>query len=86
MPPPTSTGYALARCWSISPNAAADCDVAVPALGSQPRDLLRQAAGDQAGIALHRRQRGGEHRFWKRLPDRSAVGVRSGANGVSMRV
>src|SRR2546429_6455513 len=40
---------------------AADRDVALPRLSSQPLDLLRQAAGGQAGIALHRRQRGGEH-------------------------
>ena len=52
---------------------AADRDVALPRLGSQPLDLLRQAAGGQAGIALHRRQRGGEHHLWERLPDRGPL-------------
>src|ERR671919_2540682 len=34
---------------------AADRDFALPRRGSQPLDLLRQAAGGQAGIALNRR-------------------------------
>src|SRR5665213_764695 len=33
---------------------AADRDGALPPLGSQPLDLLRQAAGGQAGVALCR--------------------------------
>jgi hypothetical protein len=33
---------------------AADRDVAVPRIASQPLDLLRQAARDQAGTTLHR--------------------------------
>src|SRR6266704_3908583 len=52
---------------------AADRDVALLRLGSQPLDLLRHAAGGQAGIALHRRQRGGEHHLWERLPDRGPL-------------
>jgi hypothetical protein len=32
-----------------------------PSSGSAPLDLLRHAAGGQAGMAPHRRQRGGEH-------------------------
>ena len=55
---------------------AADGDVAVPRLGSQPLDLLRQAAGGQAGIALHRRQRGGEHHLRERLPERGPLALR----------
>ena len=59
----------MARYSSIRSDAAAwaarsdatDRDVALSRLGSQPLDLLRQAAGGQAGVALHRRQRGGEH-------------------------
>src|SRR5207247_9882742 len=47
----------------------ADRDVALPRLGSQPLVLLRQAAGGQAGSALHRRQRGGDHHLWARIPD-----------------
>jgi hypothetical protein len=52
---------------------AADRDVALRRPGSQPLDLLRQAAGGQAGIALHRRQRGGEHHLRERLPDRGPL-------------
>src|SRR6059036_65262 len=48
---------------------AADGDVPLPRLGSQPLDLLHQAAGGEAGIALHRRQRGGEHHLWERIPE-----------------
>src|SRR5439155_12493330 len=36
-------------------SGAADRDVALPRRGSQPLNLLRQAAGGEAGIALHRR-------------------------------
>jgi len=39
---------------------ATDRDVTLPRLGSQPLDLLAQAARRQAGVALHLRQRGGE--------------------------
>ena len=52
---------------------ATDRDVALLRLGSEPLDLFRQAAGRQAGIALHRRQRGGKHHLWKRLPDRGPL-------------
>src|SRR2546422_5256657 len=52
---------------------APDRDVALPRLGSQPLDLLRQAAGGQAGIALHRRQRGGEDHLWERIPERGPL-------------
>src|SRR5215470_1095034 len=52
---------------------AADRDVALRRLGSQPFDLLRQAAGSQAGSALHSRQRGGEHYLWERLPERGPL-------------
>jgi hypothetical protein len=51
----------------------ADPDVALSRLRSQPLDLLRQAAGGQAGIALHRRQRRGEHQLWKGLPERGPL-------------
>src|SRR5436190_18420761 len=54
-------------------SCAADRDVALPRLGSQPLDLLRQAAGGKAGIALHRRQRGGEHHLWERIPERGPL-------------
>jgi pimeloyl-ACP methyl ester carboxylesterase len=52
---------------------AADRDVALARLGSQPLDLLRHAAGGQAGMALHRRQRGGEHHLRERLPERGPL-------------
>ena len=39
----------------------------------QPLDLLRQAAGGQAGAALHRRQRRREHHLWQRLPKRGPL-------------
>src|ERR1700733_5524407 len=52
---------------------AADRDVALRRLGPQSPDLLRQAAGGQAGVALHRRQRGREHHLGERLPERGPL-------------
>src|SRR3954453_9771940 len=52
---------------------AADCDVALGRLSSQPPDLLRQAARDQTGIALNRRHRGGEHHLRQRCPERGPL-------------
>src|SRR5205823_7503421 len=61
---------------------AADRDLALPRLGSQPLDLLRQAAGGQAGIALYRRQRGGEHHLWERLPQCGPLELRVVERGI----
>lgn len=55
---------------------AADRDVVLPRLGSQPLDLLSQTAGGQAGISLHRRERGGEHHLRERIPERNPFELR----------
>ena len=88
MPPPTSTGKTLARYSSIRPNAAASAARAAPPIamspspgGSQPLDLLAKAARSQAGIALHRRQRGGEHHLRQRVPDRGHSSSASSSDG-----
>src|SRR5881628_2554936 len=58
----------MALYSSIRPKAAASA-----ASVAQPLDLLRQAAGGEAGIALHRRQRGGEHHLRERIPERGPL-------------
>ena len=81
MPPPTSTGWTLSRYSSIRPNAAASAASVAPPIAMSPspgsaRNCSIFSAGPpggQPGVALHRRQRRGEHQLGKGLPERSLL-------------
>ena len=75
-----SRGFLSARgAWRrglCAARSAADRDVALPRLGSQPLDLLRQAAEAAGFVPCTADSVVEEAHLWERLPDRGPLGVR----------